>query len=85
MFKLMYVPKELRHLNYKELMNKQVDLLEKAEQALHEAKEVLKDNRKIQADLLLAIANLNKCSKEDLEIMQNVALNYMKIGINKAD
>ncbi|MDT2849729.1 hypothetical protein P7H60_11310 [Vagococcus carniphilus] len=83
MFKLMYVPKELRHLNYKELVNRQAKILAKTEEVLRESNEVKKENDKIQANLLLALGNLNKCSEEDLIIMQTIALNYMKVAINK--
>lgn len=85
MLKLMYVPKELRKFNYAELIHRQKNLLEQTEVALDEAREVEKENRKIQADLLMTLGNLNKCSKEDLKVMQTIATNYMKIAINKKD
>lgn len=85
MLKLVYVPKDLRRFNYEELINKQKGLLEETETALHEAKEVEKENRKIQAELLMTLGNLNKCSEEDLKVMQTIAENYMKIAINKKD
>ena len=84
MFKIMYVPRELRHLNYRELLNRQIDTLEQTEALLHEARENKKATDKIQADMLKVLANLNKCSEEDLKEMQNIALNYMKIAINKS-
>lgn len=83
MFKLMYVHKELRHLNYKELVNRQVETLAKVEEAIKEAQQVKVENAKIQHDLLMVLGSLNDCSKDDLLEMQNVALNYMKIAINK--
>ncbi|MFW7420503.1 hypothetical protein ACODH8_09835 [Vagococcus fluvialis] len=85
MLKLMYVPKELRKLSYSELIERQKGLLEQTETALHEAKEVEKENRKIQADLLMTLGNLNKCSSEDLKVMQTIATNYTKIAINKKE
>ena len=83
MFKIMYIPKHLRKINYAELCKRQDDLIKKAEDALNEAKEVKKENEKIQADLLMTLGNLNKCSDEDLKVMQTIATNYMKISINK--
>lgn len=85
MLKLMHVPKELRKLSYSELIERQKVLLEQTEIALHEAKEVEKENRKIQVDLLMTLGNLNNCSEEDLKVMQTIATNYMKIAINKKD
>lgn len=81
----MYVPKELKKLSYSELIERQKNLLEQTETALYEAKEVEKENRKIQADLLMTLGNLNKCSDEDLKVMQTIATNYMKIAINKKE
>ncbi|MBO0476172.1 hypothetical protein DOK76_03760 [Vagococcus sp. DIV0080] len=83
MFKIMYVPKHLRKISYAELLEKQDDLIKKAEDALTEAIEVKKENEKIQADLLMTLGNLNKCSDEDLKVMQTIATNYMKVSINK--
>lgn len=84
MFKIMYVPKELRHLNYRELIARQRSILAKTEEVLQEAKESRKETAKIQIDMLEALANLNKCSKEDLKEMQLMTENYMKIAINKS-
>lgn len=90
MFKLMYVPKELRHLNYKDLVNRQKDILKEVTEVLSESKEglkqsneVKKENDKIQVNLLQCLANLNNCSDEDLRAMQLMTENYMKIAINK--
>lgn len=83
MLKLMYVPKELRHLNYKELVNRQKDILAKTEEVLQEAKENRKETAKIQINMLEVLANLNKCSEEDLKELQLMSENYMKIAINK--
>lgn len=33
----------------------------------------------------MTLGNLNKCSEEDLKVMQTIAENYMKIAINKKD
>ncbi|MDT2865450.1 hypothetical protein [Vagococcus carniphilus] len=84
MFKIMYVPKELRHLNYRELLNRQIDTLEQTEALLQEARENKKATDMIQADMLKVLANLNKCSEEDLKEMQLMTENYMKVAINKS-
>ena len=83
MFKIMYVPKELRHLNYRELVDRQKSILAKTEEVLQEAIENRKETAKIQIDMLEALANLNKCSEEDLKEMQLMTENYMKVAINK--
>lgn len=83
MFKLIYVPKELRHLNYRELVNKQQNTLEQTEKLLQAARENKKATDEIQTNMLEVLANLNKCDDEELKEMQNIALNYMKIAINK--
>lgn len=31
----------------------------------------------------MTLGNLNKCSDEDLKVMQTIATNYMKVSINK--
>lgn len=84
MFKIMHVPKELRHLNYRELVDRQKSILEKTEEVLREAKENRKETAKIQINMLETLANLNKCSEEDLREIQLMSENYMKIAINKS-
>lgn len=83
MFKLMYVPKHLRGYNYKEILNRQLGGLAKVDEVMEEAQRVHVANCEIQADLLKSLANLNKCSKEDLQAMQVMLENYIKIAINK--
>ncbi|MFW3589352.1 hypothetical protein ACODGR_12525 [Vagococcus fluvialis] len=84
MFKIMYVSKGLRHLNYRELLNRQIDTLEQTEALLQETRENKKATDMIQADMLKVLANLNKCSEEDLKEMQLMTENYMKVAINKS-
>lgn len=83
MFKIMYIPKDLRHLSYRELVERQESILEQTKHLLQEAKENKKATDKIQADMLEVLANLNRCSEEDLKEMQLITENYMKIAINK--
>lgn len=48
MFKIMYVPKHLRKISYAELLEKQDDLIKKAEDALTEAIEVKKKMKRFK-------------------------------------
>lgn len=55
----------------------------KVDEVMEEAQRVHVANCEIQADLLKSLANLNKCSEDDLKEMQLITENYMKIAINK--
>lgn len=85
MFKILYVPKEFRRYNYKQLLNRQLEGLAKVDEVMEESRQVHKSNCEIQANLLLMLGELNKCSQEDLKEMQLLTENYMKVAINKAN
>lgn len=92
MYKLMYVPKKFKSLNYEKLVKEQGDYLIAQQERLSEIEDIMSEAQKIhdknceiQTNLLMSLGNLNKCSQEELKEMQLLTENYMKIAINQTN